>query len=34
MVVPGPDEPTLEQMNKLFDILVQHMLVLGQGAQA
>ena len=34
MVVPGPDEPTLEQMNKLINIWVQHMLVLGQGAQA
>lgn len=31
MVVPGPDEPSLEQMNKLIDIWVRHMLALGQG---
>ena len=31
MVVLGPDEPTLEEMNKLIDIWVQYMLRLGQG---
>lgn len=31
MVMPGPHEPTLDQMNKIMNIWVQHMLLLGEG---
>lgn len=31
MAIPGPNEPKLDQMNKLMDIFVSHLLEAGKG---